>query len=144
MHIQKLLVRGWWPRQYYEPLECWRPRKWNSLADMLCNVAMDSRRDFYWKSHEHQEWKLRPGVVLQYHSDGGFREPGCAAAACTLTVLEVDRHGELCRTLLRAAATFINDPLMTPPAAERLARTMSVSEASCFTQRMDAKASNSS
>ena len=104
---------------------------------------MDSRKDWFWKSDSYNEWILRPGALLQCHSDGGMREKGVAAAACTLTATELGGNGILCRTLMRAAAVFIHDEAITPPGAERIALTMAFREMACFTQRLDPYSVNS-
>ena len=86
------------------PLVAWRPRKWNTLADALANLAMDEDRSFRFVSDELMTcMKRRDGFLLQWHVDGGLRESGHAARACSLTLL-FRQDGALHRRLLFAAA----------------------------------------
>ena len=77
----------------------WRERRFHTLADGMANAAMDNQRDLRFAIQGLQDFQ--PGQVLQWHSDGGFREAsGCAAAAFTCTLIRrssgdpkhVDRH----------------------------------------------------
>ena len=133
---QRLLTRGWWPRQYFCPLVVWRRRAWNTLADALCNLSMDFQSDRRFEAEVFPSWQLEKGTLIQCHSDGGMRRPGIAAAACTLTVLRKDDSGLLLRTLLCAESVFISDDNITAPAAERAALTMAMREMESFTKRV--------
>ena len=121
---QRILAHGWWPRMYSLPLVSWRNRSWNTLADNLCNLAMNTESDCKFQATEFAQWQFVPGQLIQCHSDGGVRSDSKAAAACTLMVLCLS-NGNLERRLLRAEAVFIKDG-STSDIAERCALTLAM------------------
>ena len=142
MITQRLLSRGWWPRQYSCPLVVWRRRSWNKLADKLCNLAIDTQQDHRFEAVGFRTGHLEQGSLFQCHSDGGVRGPGNAAAGFTLALLKVNAVGDLSRTLICAASVFITDVNMTAPWAERIALTMAMREMDAFTSNMAPISSN--
>jgi len=132
---QTMLSRGWWPREYHESLVVWRRRSWNTLADKLCNLAMDNGKNLKFISGAYSKYQIRLGMLLQCHSDGGMRANGIAAAAYTLTVLRLEDDGTLIRELLMAEAVFIDDVDGSSFTAERISLTMAMRAMHSFTNR---------
>jgi len=128
----RFLGRGWHTRAGIAPMISWRPRKWNTLADALANLAMDEGRSFRFVDEELMtHTKARGGYLLQWHVDGGLRESGVAARACTVT-LTCKVGDTLQRRVLFAAA----EPLFATTSAalsERMAMKMAIEFMHSFT-----------
>ena len=62
----------------------WRPREYNSVADHLCNVTMDSGLCIDQSFPDCLRRALDRGSNLQIYSDGGFRSPNQAATGWAL------------------------------------------------------------
>jgi hypothetical protein len=58
-----------------------RPRGMNTLADAVCNLVMNERRNFCWVDPGFQ--RVPPGF-LHVYSDGGFRSSSLSSCACVL------------------------------------------------------------
>ena len=100
------------------PLIAWRRRVFNDLADALANAAMDRGGDFC--RCEQSAVDVQPGDVLQWHSDGGYREKeGKAGAGVSLTLLR-GGNGSIARRLLYARAVNL-DPHENSLKAELIA-----------------------
>ena len=117
--IESLMLDGCIPPMFVLPLVSWRPRAFNTLADKVANLTMDLQRDLKYFSPMFHSLRPDKGMLLQWHSDGGARENGLSAAACTLTLLVKPGDGDVQRTLLFAASKFLGTEHVDAPSAER-------------------------
>ena len=58
-----------------------RPRGLNTLADAVCNLVMNERRNFCWVN---PDFRMVPRGFLHVFSDGGFRSSSLSSCACVL------------------------------------------------------------
>ena len=119
--IERLMLQGCIPPMFVLPLVSWRPRAYNTLADKVANLTMDLQKDLKFVSPLLRALRPEKGVLLQWHSDGGARENGLSAAACTLTLLRKPVAGDVQRTLLFSASRFLGTEHVDASSAERQA-----------------------
>ena len=75
------------------------------------------------------------GHLLQFHSDGGLREDGKAAASFTAMELRRGSGGSLSRRLLHAEGVLITDGCSSASMAEHIALAMAMRFAANLTQQ---------
>ena len=71
----------------------WRPRDCNPVADHLCNMAMDARKDEDWLDPQAMEEALVTGSCFQLFLDGGCRLGIGGAASWALYSVTVSCSG---------------------------------------------------
>ena len=76
-----IYVSGWRPIIEGGDFLEWRPRRYNQLADNVCNLVMDHRQTYSYRNSELME-AIRPGNgnILVF-SDGGVRPDSSIASA---------------------------------------------------------------
>ena len=75
--LTNILKLGWKTKDTSYDLIQWRERRWNKVADELCNQAMDEKDDREWWTDKH------PGrdINIMAFVDGGRRDTGESASA---------------------------------------------------------------
>jgi hypothetical protein len=125
--IETILLSEWVPRMLIFPLIQWRPRSWNTLADLLVNIAMDTQQDSTWTSSSLSNLSMSPGILLQWHADGGARGRQHTAIACALTVLALQSDGSLYREFIYYNSLYLG-PGLTAADTERRAINLALNE----------------
>ena len=91
---------GWFPRQLVEPMISWRPRKWNTLADHIANVAATHQEAVSLFREDLKDQLRIPGVLIQLHSDGSLHKES-GKGAYSFTMISLHKHQErINRTIL--------------------------------------------
>jgi hypothetical protein len=125
--IETILLLEWVPRMLIFPLIQWRPRSWNTLADLLVNIAMDTKQDSTWTSSSLDDLSMNPGILLQWHADGGARGRQHTAVACSLTVMALQSDGSLYREFVFYNSLYLG-PGLTAADTERRAINLAIKE----------------
>ena len=103
-NISRLLSQCYLPRtDGSDPVE-WRPREYNSVADALCNLAMDSHQSYEQIHDGRVRLALANASNLQIYSDGGFRSRQLAALGWALYNMQL---GGADRTLLACGSVLL-------------------------------------
>jgi len=80
-----ILIRaGWLPRADVGSYIEWRPRRFNVVADYLCNAAMDQQQSSQFVDEQQLSRAVSSQSHLQLFSDGGLRPGDCAATGWIL------------------------------------------------------------
>ena len=87
--VAGLYKRGVRPSSDHEPLIQWRPREFNSVADHLANMALDSAGPYI--SRAEADVGDRPNIQL--HTDGGVRA-GQGAIGWVVFAVEAQDDGQ--------------------------------------------------
>ena len=84
-----LAVRlGWKPLRDECDFFRWVPREFNTIADHLANIALDTRANWSEPMHDIDDFDYKRDSLL-FYSDGGFRDNQMRSAAAGIAVFRV-------------------------------------------------------
>ena len=89
-----------------EPYVCWRPRKWNTLADFVANVIATHQSPVNIVREDFEELLSSEQTLIQIHSDGSVYTDGRGAFCYTIIALQ--KHQEMIR---RTILAVVGEPL---------------------------------
>ena len=88
--LQRMHATGTWPRYDRSPYVSWVPRRFNSVADHLANIALDDKECYSWQIDVKDRPLHHTNLVLA--SDGGFRRQR-KASSCGWALWSLDTIG---------------------------------------------------
>ena len=93
-NLKFLYTRQWWPRKDWSDYVRWVPRRHNSVADHLANIALDTAESFTWFDVNLQTPSKRGHERIIVASDGGFRgfRAGSSFGWCAWRVVHDDEQ----------------------------------------------------
>ena len=106
--IAKLFGAGWHPRRDTCSYIEWRPRRYNVVADYLCNAAMDQQCARGWFDKGKFEHAVCAGSHLHLYSDGGLRKGHCGSTGWVLYSVHACGN-EWLLTMLAWRTLFLED-----------------------------------
>ena len=97
----------WWNA---DPV-AWVPRELNKQADRICNLVMDSRKDFSFKDSRLADI-LYSGFNIKIGTDGGSRGAGISSTGWAVFAVQVGDNGEEGQNLpVIKGGTFYSYPM---------------------------------
>jgi ribonuclease HI len=105
--LEDVLRQGWMTRYIVMPMVRWRPRSWNTLADLLAGHALESKVSLICRSSDFDAQLRNPGLFLQVHTDGACNTTTLeGSTGMSWTVYSRTASGNVIRKVILIACTY--------------------------------------